>query len=180
MHSAGDIIHLGLKVLLVLGLIAVNGFFVAAEFALVKIRATQLDTLVARGHRRAKVARSIIANLNSFLSATQLGITMTSLGLGWVGQPVFTSLLSPVLASLQVESAALRHSISFLVGFSALTFLHISAGELAPKRAAGAAMGLVYAIVARLTLREAVRRRTGAGGEGGGRRGPWRTRQPGP
>jgi hypothetical protein len=74
MHSAGDIIHLGLKVLLVLGLIAVNGFFVAAEFALVKIRATQLDTLVAHGHRRAKVARSIIANLNSFLSATQLGI----------------------------------------------------------------------------------------------------------
>ena len=66
MHSAGDIIQLGLKILLVLGLIAVNGFFVAAEFALVKIRATQLDTLLARGHRRARVARSIIANLNSF------------------------------------------------------------------------------------------------------------------
>src|ERR1035437_7638225 len=136
MHSAGDIIHLGLKVLLVLGLIAVNGFFVAAEFALVKIRATQLDTLVTRGHRRALVARSIIANLNSFLSATQLGITMVSLGLGWVGQPVFVALLSPLLVSLHVESEALRHSISFVVGFSALTFLHISAGELAPKWAA--------------------------------------------
>jgi len=64
MHSAGDIISVGLKILLVLGLIALNGFFVAAEFALVKIRATQLDTLVTRGQRRAKVARSIIANLN--------------------------------------------------------------------------------------------------------------------
>ena len=136
MHSAGDIIAVGLKILLVLGLIAVNGFFVAAEFALVKVRATQLDTLVARGHRRARVARSIIANLNSFLSATQLGITMTSLGLGWVGQPVFVALLSPVLLSLHVESEAVRHSISFAVGFSALTFLHISAGELAPKWAA--------------------------------------------
>jgi len=136
MHSAADIIHVSLKILLVLGLIALNGFFVAAEFALVKIRATQLDTLVARGHRRAKVARSIIANLNSFLSATQLGITMTSLGLGWVGQPVFIALLSPLLISLQVESEAVRDSISFAVGFSALTFLHISAGELAPKWAA--------------------------------------------
>jgi CBS domain containing-hemolysin-like protein len=120
----------------VLGLVTLNGFFVAAEFALVKIRATQLDTLVMRGHARARVARSIIANLNSFLSATQLGITMASLGLGWVGQPVFIDLLSPLLISLHVESEALRHSISFAVGFSALTFLHISAGELAPKWAA--------------------------------------------
>jgi CBS domain containing-hemolysin-like protein len=136
MHSTGDILAIGLKILLVLGLIAFNGFFVAAEFALVKLRATQLDTLVARGHRRARVARSIIANLNSFLSATQLGITMASLGLGWVGQPIFVALLEPVLRSLHVESETVRHSISFAVGFSALTFLHISAGELAPKWAA--------------------------------------------
>jgi CBS domain containing-hemolysin-like protein len=136
MHSAGDIIHVVLKILLVLGLIGVNGCFVAAEFALVKIRATQLDALVAKGHRRARVARSIIANLNSYLSATQLGITMTSLGLGWVGQPVFVALLSPVLLSLHVQSEAVRDSISFAIGFSALTFLHISAGELAPKWAA--------------------------------------------
>jgi CBS domain containing-hemolysin-like protein len=136
MHSVGDIISIGPKVLLVLGLIALNGFFVAAEFALVKLRATQLDTLVARGHRRARVARSIITNLNSFLSATQLGITMASLGLGWVGQPVFVALLSPLLVSLHVESETVRHSISFAIGFSALTFLHITAGELAPKWAA--------------------------------------------
>src|SRR5207248_10384291 len=101
--------------------------------ALVKIRETQLDALVAKGHRRAKVARHIIANLNSFLSATQLGITIASLGLGWAGEPIFTALLSPLLVSLHVGSEAMRHSISFAIGFSALTFLHISAGELAPK-----------------------------------------------
>ena len=126
-------LQFSLKVLLVLTLVLLNGFFVAAEFALVRIRETQLDTLVAKGHRRAKVARHIVANLNSFLSATQLGITMASLGLGWVGEPLFTALLSPLLVSLHVESEALRHSISFAVGFSALTFLHITAGELAPK-----------------------------------------------
>jgi CBS domain containing-hemolysin-like protein len=122
-----------LQAILLVGLVALNGFFVAAEFALVKIRETQLDTLVAKGHRRAKVARTIITNLNSFLSATQLGITMASLGLGWVGEPLFTSALSPLLMHLHVESEAARRSISFAIGFSALTFLHITAGELAPK-----------------------------------------------
>ena len=136
MPNAGDILPIGLRFLLVLLLVTVNGFFVAAEFALVRIRATQLDTLVLRGHARARAARAIIGNLNTFLSATQLGITMASLGLGWVGQPVFVGLLSPLLLSLHVESEALRQSISFAVGFSALTFLHISAGELAPKWAA--------------------------------------------
>lgn len=131
-----SLIGIVLKILLVAGLIALNGFFVAAEFALVKIRETQLDELVHRGNRRARIARAIIGNLNSFLGATQLGITMASLGLGWVGQPVFSSLLSPLLLSLRIQSEALRHSISFAVGFFALTFLHISAGELAPKWAA--------------------------------------------
>ncbi len=132
-HSAADLVHLLLKILLVLGLVSLNGFFVAAEFALVKIRETQLDMLVAKGSIRAKIARSIIAHLNAYLSATQLGITVASLGLGWAGQPVFTALLSPILASFHIESEAVRHSIAFAVGFSALTFLHISAGELAPK-----------------------------------------------
>jgi CBS domain containing-hemolysin-like protein len=121
------------EILLVLGLVLLNGFFVTAEFALVKVRDTQLDALVAKGNRRAKAARFILANLNSFLSATQLGITMASLGLGWVGEPIFTTLLSPVLVSLHVGSEAMRHSISFAVGFSALTFLQIVVGELAPK-----------------------------------------------
>jgi CBS domain containing-hemolysin-like protein len=121
------------NILIIVALVVLNGFFVAAEFAFVKIRETQLDTLVAKGHRRANIARRIIANLNSFLSATQLGITMASLGLGWVGEPLFTRVLGPVLVRLGVQSEAMIHSISFALGFSALTFLHISAGELAPK-----------------------------------------------
>src|SRR6266581_7497181 len=128
-----NFLHIAGKVLLVLALVLVNGFFVAAEFALVRVRETQLDALAFRGLRRAKVARHILANLNSYLSATQLGITMASLGLGWVGEPIFTAMLSPLLLSLHVASEAARHSISFAIGFSALTFLHITAGELAPK-----------------------------------------------
>lgn len=124
---------LAVNIIIILLLVLFNAFFVAAEFALVKIRETQLDTLVAKGHRRAKIARHILSNLNSFLSATQLGITMASLGLGWVGEPLFTRVLSPLLIRLGVHSQTMLHSISFALGFSALTFLHISAGELAPK-----------------------------------------------
>ncbi|HZF02287.1 MAG TPA: hemolysin family protein [Methylomirabilota bacterium] len=122
-----------LKILAVLALVLLNGFFVAAEFALVRIRETQLDMLVARGNRRAKMARHIVRNINSYLSATQLGITMVSLGLGYLGQPVFTTLLDPLLVKLGVQSQIWQHSISFAVGFSALTFFHITVGELAPK-----------------------------------------------
>jgi CBS domain containing-hemolysin-like protein len=132
-HSSADFARVFLEVVIVLVLVLLNGFFVAAEFALVKIRETQLEMLVVKGNNRARIARSIISNLNSYLSATQLGITMASLGLGWVGEPVFTALLSPFLRSIHIESETARHSISFAIGFSALTFLHISAGELAPK-----------------------------------------------
>ena len=128
-----SVILVALKILAVFVLVLMNGFFVAAEFALVRIRDTQLNALVARGQRSAKLARHIVRNLNSYLSATQLGITMASLGLGWIGEPVFTTLLTPLLIPLGVESGAWQHSISFAVGFSALTFLHITAGELAPK-----------------------------------------------
>jgi len=131
--NAKHAIDVGLQVLLVLALVLINGFFVAAEFALVKIRDTQLVPLATRGHRRARIARQIINNLNPYLSATQLGITMASLGLGWVGEPIFAALLSPLLQAVHVESETMRHSISFALGFSALTFLHICAGELAPK-----------------------------------------------
>ncbi|MFZ1073876.1 MAG: hemolysin family protein [Verrucomicrobiia bacterium] len=127
------VILITLKILAVLLLVLLNGFFVATEFSLVRIRETQLDALILKGQRRAKMARHIVRNLNSYLSATQLGITMVSLGLGWIGQPVFTTLLEPVLTALGVTSDVWQHSISFAVGFSALTFLHITAGELAPK-----------------------------------------------
>ncbi|MEO6182665.1 MAG: hemolysin family protein [Verrucomicrobiota bacterium] len=114
-------------------LVLLNGFFVAAEFALVKIRETQLDPLVARNHRRAKIARRIVGNLDASLSATQLGITLASLGLGWIGEPVFADLLHPLMSWLQIESPKVQHTVSFAVGFSVITFLHIVAGELAPK-----------------------------------------------
>jgi CBS domain containing-hemolysin-like protein len=122
-----------LKLLGVLGLVLLNGFFVAAEFAIVRIRDTQLQALVARGHRRARIAKRIIANLDASLSATQLGITLASLGLGWFAEPVFASLLEPLMGALGVESPEAKHSISFAVGFSVITFLHIVLGELAPK-----------------------------------------------
>jgi len=122
-----------LKILAVLILVLLNAFFVAAELALVRIRETQLDTLVAQGQRRARMARHIVQNLNSYLSATQLGVTMASLGLGYLGEPVFTALLKPLLGPLGVTSEIWQHSISFAVGFSALTFLSVVVGELAPK-----------------------------------------------
>ena len=116
-----------------LALVLMNGFFVAAEFALIRVRETQLDALVAKGWKRAKMARHIVRHLNSYLSATQLGVTMASLGLGYLGEPVFTTLLEPLLEPLGVTSVIWQHSISFAVGFSVLTFLNIVVGELVPK-----------------------------------------------
>ena len=124
---------LALKVVAVFVLVLLNGFFVAAEFALVKIRGTQLDPAAGKGDQRAVRARHITQHLNSYLSATQLGITMASLALGWIGEPVFSAILAPVFQWLPRSLAHLEHSISFVVGFVVITFLHIVAGELAPK-----------------------------------------------
>ena len=122
-----------LKLLLVMFLVLLNGFFVAAEFALVKIRDTQLDPLIAKGHKGARIARYLTTNLDASLSACQVGITLASLGLGWVGEPVFAALLEPVMRLLQVDSPNLHHTLAFVFGFSAITFLHIVLGEMAPK-----------------------------------------------
>lgn len=122
-----------LKFLALVALVVLNGFFVAAEFALVKVRDTQLDPLVAKGNLRAKITRRVIRNLDASLSACQLGITLASLGLGWIGEPVFVTLLGPVMNWLGIDSERWRHSLAFAVGFSAITFLHITAGEQAPK-----------------------------------------------
>ena len=122
-----------LKILAVLVLVGLNGFFVAAEFALVKIRDTQLTPLIARGHRRARMARHVVQNLDRYLSAAQLGITLASLALGWVGEPVFKTLLAPVMDWAGITSEEARKTIAVVVGFTAITFLHITAGEQAPK-----------------------------------------------
>jgi CBS domain containing-hemolysin-like protein len=114
-------------------LVFLNGFFVAAEFAIVKIRDTQLEPLISKRSQRAKVARFLLHNLDPALSACQLGITLASLALGWVGEPVFEALLHPVMDWLNISSPEMRRRIAVVVGFIVITFLHIVVGEQAPK-----------------------------------------------
>ena len=121
------------KLTIIAALVVLNGFFVAAEFALVKVRGSQLETLLAEGHRRARAARHVTDNLDAYLSACQLGITLASLGLGWVGEPFLAKMLQPFFGLLNVTSPAVITSVSFLLAFSAITFLHIVLGEQAPK-----------------------------------------------
>jgi len=135
--------------LLVLLLVFLNGFFVAAEFALVKVRQTRLTELSAEGVRRARVADRMAKHLDAYLSATQLGITMASLGLGWVGEPALAHLLRPPLELVGLSSDAALHTASAILAFAIITFLHIVLGELAPKSLAiqkteGTALSVAY------------------------------------
>ena len=131
-----DWLWMAFKILAVFFLVGMNGFFVAAEFALVKIRVTQLQPLVDEGQRRAKIAHYIVDNLDAFLSACQLGITLASLALGWIGEPIFETLLEPVFHWFAIESETAKSTISFGFGFSVITILHIVVGEVAPKSVA--------------------------------------------
>ena len=88
---------ISLKILAVIVLVLLNGFFVASEFAIVKIRETQLQPLVKQGNGRARIAQQVVGQLDRYLSAAQLGITLASLGLGWIGEPVFAALLHPLM-----------------------------------------------------------------------------------
>ena len=119
-----------IKLIAVLFLVAANGFFVAAEFALVGVRVSRIETLAASGSNAANRLMSLLRNLNSYLSACQLGITLASLALGWIGEPAIARLLEGPLAGL---SDTWRHSIAFLIAFSIITSLHIVLGEQAPK-----------------------------------------------
>lgn len=144
-------------VLLRLGAIALlvflNGFFVAAEFALVKVRSSQLDALTAEGHRGAGIARQVMGNLDAYLSACQLGITLASLGLGWVGEPFLARMLQPLFAMASIESPTVIKATSFTLAFSVITFLHIVLGEQAPKiLAIRKALGTAVVISAPLRL----------------------------
>ena len=115
----------------VFALVLANGFFVASEFALVGVRRSRVETLAAQGNPRARRLLKLLDNLNAYISATQLGITMASLALGWIGEPVFAHLLERPLSGLVSELTL--HTISFGVAFLVITFLHIVLGELAPK-----------------------------------------------
>jgi CBS domain containing-hemolysin-like protein len=132
-----------LNILLVIFLVLANGFFVASEFALVAVRKSRIEALVAEGSKPAERVLALLNNLNAYISATQLGITLASLGLGWVGEPAVASLLEPILIYIGeatgiafLASGAVLHGISFAIAFSIITFLHIVFGELAPKTAA--------------------------------------------
>ncbi|MBI4417464.1 MAG: HlyC/CorC family transporter [Ignavibacteriales bacterium] len=121
------------EILVVLFFVFLNGFFVAAEFAIVKVRATQIQPLAVRGNRRAKIANELITHLDAYLSATQLGITIASLALGWLGEPYVASMVRPAVAAVGIVDESLIRGISFAIAFTIITFLHIVLGELAPK-----------------------------------------------
>lgn len=121
-------------IVLTIFLVLLNGFFVAAEFAIVKVRASQIDIKAKEGHPMASLSRHIIAHLDAYLSATQLGITIASLGLGWIGEDVVTKLILDLFTTLGLEmSLDTAHSIALPVAFGLITILHIVFGELAPK-----------------------------------------------
>ncbi|ELZ41806.1 hemolysin family protein [Halorubrum tebenquichense] len=119
------------RVAAALVLVVLNGFFVASEFAFVRIRSTSVEEMVEDGKAGAETLQEVMTNLDDYLAATQLGITLASLGLGWIGEPAVAALLEPVLGPLLPEN--LVHLVAFAVGFSFITFLHVVFGELAPK-----------------------------------------------
>ena len=121
-------------IFLTLFLVLLNGFFVAAEFAIVKVRSSQIDIKAKEGHRMASLSKHIIANLDSYLSATQLGITIASLGLGWIGEEVVSEMILKFFTLLGLPlSPESSHRIAVPVAFGVITILHIVFGELAPK-----------------------------------------------
>ncbi|MBX2990532.1 MAG: HlyC/CorC family transporter [Bacteroidetes bacterium] len=128
-----EIVYGILKIASVFALVFLNGFFVAAEFAIVKVRMTQIEPLIKSGLKRARLAQQVITHLDAYLSATQLGITLTSLGLGWLGEPFVAHMLQPLFVLAGITNPTAVAAVSFGVAFSIITFLHIVLGELAPK-----------------------------------------------
>src|SRR3954469_12593466 len=118
----------------VLALVFANGFFVAAEFSIVTVRKTRVDQLIAEGNTRAHAVRRAVTDPDGYIAATQLGITMASIGLGWIGEPALAELVLPAVRFLPTNIAeATAHSISVAIAFAIITALHITLGELAPK-----------------------------------------------
>jgi CBS domain containing-hemolysin-like protein len=123
-----------LDIFITIFLVLLNGFFVAAEFAIVKVRASQVELKAKTGNQTAKIAKNILANLDAYLSATQLGITLASLGLGWIGESVVTEIIIQSMNLFGFEiTLELAHQIALPIAFLLITILHIVFGELAPK-----------------------------------------------
>mgnify|MGYP003155997761 FL=1 len=121
-----------LNIVIILILILVNAYFVALEFAIVQIRSSKIDTLIEDGNKSAKKCKIVKDNINSYLSSTQLGITLVGLLLGWLGEPTISKLIDPLLEII-TSNAAVKQSISFIVSFSVITLLEVVFGELVPK-----------------------------------------------
>jgi CBS domain containing-hemolysin-like protein len=120
--------------LAVLALVAANGFFVAAEFSLVAVRRSRVAELAANGRRNASALQRALVNLDANLAATQLGITISSLALGWIGEPALAHLIEPTLSFLPTSVAIVgAHAVAVVISFAIITALHIVLGELAPK-----------------------------------------------
>ncbi|MED4407872.1 hemolysin family protein [Bacillus licheniformis] len=121
-----------LKLIAVAGLIAFTGFFVAVEFAIVKVRRTKIDQLIIQKKKGALAAKEVTSHLDEYLSACQLGITVTALGLGWLGEPTMQTLLHPLFSKIGLNES-ITHILSFLAAFLSVTYLNVVVGELAPK-----------------------------------------------
>lgn len=126
------ILEIILNLLAVFFLIALTAFFVSSEFAIVKVRSSRINQLIEDGHKKAVSAKKVISHLDAYLSACQLGITVTALGLGWLGEPTVEELLHPLFAYIGIE-ASVSPILSFVIAFGSITFLHVVVGELAPK-----------------------------------------------
>lgn len=131
-HWDPPLIILG-KLATIAALVFLNGFFVACEFAIIKVRDSQLDALVDEGNRRAGFIKHVRGHLDTYLSATQLGVTLASLALGWIGEQFLEKMIEPIFVMVGVYSHALVTSVSVAIAFFSITFLHIVFGELAPK-----------------------------------------------
>ncbi len=120
-------------IVIALLLVALNGFFVGAEFGLVKLRQTRIRAIAKTHGWRGRILEKVHGKLDAYLSACQLGITLASLGLGWVGEPAFANILEPLFVRVGITTPELIHSVAFAFAFSVISFLHIVVGELAPK-----------------------------------------------
>lgn len=124
-----------IKLLAIVFLIALTAFFVASEFSIVKVRSSRINQLIEDGHKNAVSAKKVTSHLDEYLSACQLGITVTALGLGWLGEPTVEALLHPLFENVGLE-ASISSILSFIIAFASVTFLHVVVGELAPKTVA--------------------------------------------
>ena len=120
------------KIFLVIILIILTAFFVASEFSIIRVRGSRINQLIENQHPKAPAVKQVISNLDEYLSATQLGITITALGLGWLGEPTMRHILKPILEILHIP-AQFSQILNFLIAFSIVTFLNVVVGEMAPK-----------------------------------------------